>query len=596
MSAHKNRAIVPTTALSKTPNPVSGGNISEPPHLRTTPNHDRAFTSLTDVIGGIRHAVSTPNTVPYRTPIGHKGNPFPIFMPTPEKPEPPRKRDQDEESAGPELWGLIAPYIVDSQVDRETPPKPVSSRSSSVSGADHSALVDVTLSTGTSSVAPAIESSRTRSPPDPETTNPRISSTTECQSEAEHLDDHGRLKDAEPDGTVLDGRPSWYYEPPLLRSESVEYRCLKGQIDGEDTPILTLERVEENVTREEVIQRLREICSNCQERMRVNVVSESEAPAGDSNAAPRSMIDSGRDNPSFTLESGQFCTQTSVGGLSRTSHCLNHITHLDIFDMQFESVDIIAYLLRCMPSLRACSLRAVFIRFKCKDGIPSCFTEHDMLKLSEILVHGRDAHSMSELAKLLFRPVGSNNEASLFDKSTIEKFELCGPGWGGADAAKPYLFKVVYDRSAPVSDSIKYTPSSLTVGHCEIVSIPTYISLKRLQDLKISIRLSFSPFVNGAWKSLGSNAPNLKRIEIDISWEESHGHWSSECPWAHVLGHLDLSLWQRKSGQWPELKTLILQTHNFPPGINIVGDAFRKLRLTDPDKYDKVRPHYTVTF
>ncbi|KAK0219240.1 hypothetical protein IW262DRAFT_1298316 [Armillaria fumosa] len=142
-----------------------------------------------------------------------------------------------------------------------------------------------------------------------------------------------------------------------------------------------------------------------------------------------------------------------------------------------------------------------------------------------------ETHSMGEITKLLFQ---GDKIASLFDKSAMKTLILTTLRKNTAAHSRIHAEKID-----------KYVPTSLTLGHCKILScipISNFISLEELRYLRILIQLSLEPFHSSGWNSLGSKARKLERIRIDIAWEEN---WSRACPWAQVLGNLDHSLWKR---------------------------------------------------
>ncbi|PBK61392.1 hypothetical protein ARMSODRAFT_981544 [Armillaria solidipes] len=609
MISHSSPTIEPAPALSKSPNLLSRGDISGSSPPRSTPDHGRHLTSVTRVAGETRNVVSSgehtvtveakegrvnsysssrfrfadPNTLREDRPDGptpndvmskylsdvvnlvshlRKSDTFPSSG-VAEEPlfhslenlgsRDEQCRDSNNEAPEEQPSSLTSDAlsldfsltgIIGSKTDQESSGKPVSSpiqytlsledvAFNNVSGADPPPPVDDIPSTGASSVVATNESSPDHTLYATQLPYSRAASTTDGQSS--------------PESAVHDGVP----EDTDLKPDMLESSC------------------------------------PAPERSRVNVVSKSETLANISDAAPGSMVKVDVGKPTLSLENGRFYTiehlckflealphvavlnfqEVLVESAESLRHnpqwSFNYITHIDISDTLFESINTVADLLCCLPSLTTCSLRAILIRLKTE--IENRFKEGNKLKVVEILVHGEETHSMGEITKLLFQP---DNDASLFDKSVVEKLELCWLGWDGTG---PY-----YVNEANGS---KLHPS---------------VSIDKLQDLKIILRLSFKPFDDRAWTSLGSNAPNLKRIEINISWEESLGIESRYGQWAVVLRRLDLGLWQCRSGQWPELKTLILRAHNFPPGMNILGDAFENIFSTDPAKHPylfKQLPH-----
>ncbi|KAK0421931.1 hypothetical protein EV421DRAFT_1914749 [Armillaria borealis] len=407
----------------------------------------------------------------------------------------------------------------------------------------------------------------------------------------------------------LDRKSTWNYEAPLLGYEAVEYRCFKYQMHVGDIPMLTLRGLEAKFDNADVMQHLRlHEFPEC--ILGIRMLPQSETLVNLNNAAPGSIM-IGENKPSLTLESGKFLGIRHLykiveafpdvldlkvrhvlletrAGLEHGPRRFNHITHLEMFDMQFNSVDIIVYLLRSMPSLTTCSLRMIFIHFKCENGIGRCFTEGDTLKLTDICVHGRDAHSMGKLEKLLFCPVGLNDlEASLFNKSAVENFEIRGPVWDGIE---PYGIGRVYNVNLPPLMN-RYAPSYLTVDHLDIVSIPTFISFKNLQVIKIIIMLSLSCIDSSAWGVLLSDAPVLEKIELNILWGERNDLWYDR--WIPVLKQLDYTLRFSPADWFPALKTMSLQTCNFPSNVNIVRDAFPNVFFDDPSEYNEPDSHYT---
>ncbi|KAK0437651.1 hypothetical protein EV421DRAFT_1907150 [Armillaria borealis] len=504
MSSHRSPAIEPAPALSKSPNLLSGGDISGSSPLRSTADHDRHLTSVTGAAGETRNVVSSSehtmveakegcvnsyssslyrfvhrNTLRDDRPDGstsndamskylsdvvnfvshlRKSNTFPstgvIEEPLFHSLENLGSRDEqcrDSNNEAPEerpsspTSDVLSPDfsptgIIGSKTDQESSGKPVSSpiphtlssedvAFNSDSGADPPPPVDDIPSTGASSIIVANESSPDHSLYAAQLPYSRAASTTDGQSSPESAVDDGVLEDTD-------------LKPDMLESGFAGYDDIKEDI-ATDLPVLTLEGIKGTGSPEEIIECLHGICSNCPttpERSRVNVVSGSETLANVSDAAPGSMVKIGMGKPTLSLENGRFCTiehlckflealphvavlnfqEVLVESVESLQHNMqwsfDYITHLDIFNTLFESINIIADLLCCLPSLTTCSLRAILIHMKTE--IESRLTECNKLKVVEILVHGVETHSMGEITKLLFQP---DNDASLFDKSVVEK-------------------------------------------------------------------------------------------------------------------------------------------------------------------------------
>ncbi|KAK0471024.1 hypothetical protein IW261DRAFT_1671885 [Armillaria novae-zelandiae] len=615
MTFHNTSTVVPTLALSNTLKTVSGVDISGSSPSKCTDN-DEHFTSVigarpeTNFLSSSqytmttdgekvhvnsyssRHTFADPTTLKEDTPdgstpidgmpeyfarmVGHvKRMQEPTPFPSPGFTEKPLLQAlENAGSNGEECQGSnneapeeqshlpkseeVLPSdfsptgVVSNRTDQDSAGNPVSSpiphtlstedaSFNSVSGSNPPPLVDIITSTGAFSVVIANKSSPDHSLHTTQLAYSRAASPTDGPCSPKNA-----IDDDVPEDTDLD--------PDMQESGLADYDSTKEFI-ANDLPLARLEGIKEACDVEEVINFLRGICSDCPEPLlsRVNVVSASGTLTNIvSDAAPASAdtVDSGK--PTLSLENGRFCTIEhlckfleawphfvilkiqlfSVESERSLQHNLqssfNYITHLDIFESAFESINIISDLLRCLPSLTTCSLRNVLIRLETEIG--TRFTESKKLKFTNIIVHGMEAHSMGEITKLLFQ--GDKN-TSLFDKSALESLELIWPDSDGG--SHPYYVNEEHGRTLP--------------------------------------RIHAENIDNG-WNTLGFNAPKLEQIRIDIVWDDN---WSSECPWAQVLGHLDLSLWKRKSGQWPKLETLILKTHKFPLNINIVGDAFINL-------------------
>ncbi|KAK0488297.1 hypothetical protein EDD18DRAFT_1110273 [Armillaria luteobubalina] len=290
--------------------------------------------------------------------------------------------------------------------------------------------VDIIASTGTSSVVVVTESSPDRSTHTTQIPCSRVSSPTDSlQSSSETAVDDEGPEDTDPNFDMLECRLAYY-------------KGAKESISN-DLPLTRLKGIKEAFNTKEVVDFLRGICSDCPEPLlsRVNVVPASETLATVSDVAPPGStvaIDSAR--PMLSLENGRFCTIEhlckfleawphfivlsiqlfSVESEKPLQHNLQssfaYITHLDIFESTFESISTIADLLRCLPSLSTCSLHNILI-LKLQTDIGSYFNGCNKLKLANIIVRGKETHSMGEITKLLFQ--GDKN-ASLFDKSAVE--------------------------------------------------------------------------------------------------------------------------------------------------------------------------------
>ncbi|KAK0492914.1 hypothetical protein EDD18DRAFT_1108520 [Armillaria luteobubalina] len=457
--------------------------------------------------------------------------------------------------------------------------------------------VDIIASTGTSSVIVITESSPDCSTHTTQILCSRASSPTDSlRSLSETAVDDEGPEDTDPNFDMLESRLAYY-------------KGVKESISN-DLPLTRLKGIKEAFDLEEVFEFLHGICADCPEPLlsRVSMVPASETLSSVCDATPpvsTVKVDTGKPMlPMLSLENGRFCTiehlckflgalphcfvvlniqLLSVESVKPLQHNLqtsfDHITHLDIFESTFESINIIADLLCCLPSLSTGSLHNILI-LKLQTDIGSYFKGCNKLKLANIIVRGKETHSMGEITKLLFQ--GDKN-ALLFNKSAVEHLELIWPALD--EGSHPYYINEENGRTFPCINAEK-------------IDNVLYFNLKfnfvaRAPGYNDFHSATLKPFHSSSWNSVASKARKLERIMIDITWDET---WSSACPWAKVLGHLDVSLWPHfkcESDWWPKLKTLILQTKNFPPYINIVGDAFQELFKVDPVHFNEVKLQYT---